>query len=267
MAFFTNIVPTINVLQNYLKPENSPYFYTISIGIVGLYYVCSQDSDKLFFLLGFMAISIVLTFLTIFTLLSGKKEQQDDSDSESKYEARKALNLSRSIGITVGIICIAIGTSYAQYEKSVELTLPDFTTQVNAEVLTLYSDEKASVTLWNSKFEVNNGAFWVIFSTSVVHLVVFLWLLFARIQWEENFSSLNLSQITLVTSSFLFGATLSIFEVGEFSWDKLIFENDEFNKFSFSSAVLYVFWLLCQAYWIRVLILRDNYKNSRSSPI
>ena len=111
---------------------------------------------------------------------------------------------------------------------------------------------------------VEFDVFLVMYATSMIQITVFVIYTAARLRKvEPQPSSLNYVQTALVTSAFLVGACVCLYQAQslEFSITKVDpadgaddqGEGEELNKFLVGSLLLYVHWLWCQIYWIHRL--------------
>ena len=250
---FTQFAAVTRVME-YLRPDRSPFFVVIVTGIAGIMYLCSQDILGITFYVAALPIVAVLTCLTGLCLIStqngnvggDKGEAAASLSPEELQEIDNQLRLSRSLGIMSGVFCLALGGSDAVYELPFILGGETFS------------------------MDVTLGVFCVIYVTSVVQILIFVVYAAIRVNRREPApSSSNFVQIALVTSAFLVGAAICMYQADELTFivrheikELTISEDgtkvnkspeDGINKFLLASIALYLHWLWCQVHWVKQL--------------
>ena len=179
MPLISTIIGSLSALVSIwanFRPTSLPIFPIILAGVIGIVYSCSMFSVHYRFFWILIPIGIILLYFTISCFRSVDSDTADHSLEDNKGQPKFCL----AICIISGLLCLVFGN-----------TIADF-----------FSNKSVS--------DLNFG---VIYMTSLTQMGVF-WFFLTRRSTIEFWGHDNYVQTTLVTSTYLFAATICMYFAG-----------------------------------------------------
>ncbi|GAB4394446.1 MAG: hypothetical protein Tsb0032_19670 [Kiloniellaceae bacterium] len=161
--------------------------------------VLAREIDPMNWLIVFLPIYLTLLVSTVLSLRSRPEFTSEEYNNQLKF--------ARSFGISSAILCLAFtGLNVESYDDQGEL--------------------------------VNRWYFWTGYFVSLAQIVVFLLYIFIYHNYNARQTGRNFIQLTLVTASFLIGATYTVTE----------YFDPESSAHLATLLGLYALWAICIAY-------------------
>ncbi len=200
----------------YLRPAKSPYLLMVIFGTAGIVVTGGFFNAKPEWLM--LAVPQVLA-LIIFTLFA-----YYGRDEHNLKQQEGQLRFSRAISIATALMCLVFGSRQ------------------------LAGTQMGLLFNWN-------------YFICLFQLAVFTVYSAARLFKEEEEVAFNFFQFSFITSVYLAGATFSMVNI-DYSDNSYLFQSisngDTTSKvvdsFFATSLILYVFWCVCQVYWIKRVV-------------
>jgi len=222
-------------LIEYFRPSKSPYLISVIFGIISLIIASGEyNKDPKWFsiCIPFFLILPILTLLTYYSKLdhTGNKE-------EAKKDIEDQLKFSRTISVSVGMICLVISSKSLAYKSFL---------------------------------------FYVNYLSCILHILIFVIYMSIRVKKEEEITNFNFFQFSFMTTSYLvaFSFCISNIDISDnlLLKNAIAGSNDKImDTFSISSILFYILWLSSEIYWIkrisRIVEIRiiDSNDNDKSA--